>query len=118
MIDINKKYKTKNGYSVEILKVGLKGRDFSVVVISTGDDGNENCCFYTSEGYYFTHKRSEWDLVEVKPMIKQGVWLNVYNTYDTYCATYNSKDDADTYSRTNRLACVKVSIDCEEGEGL
>jgi hypothetical protein len=27
-------------------------------------------------------------------------------------------DDANRHAPSNRLACVKVTIDCEEGEGL
>ena len=55
------------------------------------------------------------DLVEVKPRIKRTLWVNVFPKATT---TYLHRLDADAYGSFARLACVKVEIDCEEGEGL
>jgi hypothetical protein len=55
------------------------------------------------------------DLIEVKPRIKRTVYLNVY--YDGTVLNY-TKEDADLCAGPYRLACIKVEIDCEEGEGL
>ena len=48
----------------------------------------------------------------VKPRIKRTVWLHLYdnrtNALETPIQQYVNKP----------LACVKVEIDCEEGEGL
>jgi len=44
------------------------------------------------------------------------VWVNVYPT-DVYA--YRDKELADfAASSSTRIACVKLTIDCEEGEGL
>ena len=55
------------------------------------------------------------DLIEVKPRIQRTVWLNVFPNTIT---TYFHRLDADNYAGSSRLACVKVEIDCEKGEGL
>jgi hypothetical protein len=56
-----------------------------------------------------------FDLVEVKPRIKRTVWVNVYSNG---FAGWLDRKTADANSSFTRLACVKVEIDCEEGEGL
>lgn len=61
------------------------------------------------------------DLIEVKPRIRRTVWLNVYD--DKFVGLYHNRENADEDikylpSSFNRLACVKVEIDVEEGEGL
>ena len=57
------------------------------------------------------------DLIEVKPRIKREVWVNVYEGVDCW-AMHTCKEDADRGAMRSRLACVKLTIDCEEGEGL
>jgi len=54
-----------------------------------------------------------FDLVEVKPRIKRTVWLHVFDNGDVIAALNQA-----SYDITNRIACVKVEIDCDEGEGL
>jgi len=62
-------------------------------------------------------------LVEVKPRIKKTLWMNIYETDN--CFIWPRKSDADLSAEVTkvdqgycRLACVKVEIYCEEGEGL
>ena len=55
------------------------------------------------------------DLAEVKPRIKRTVWINVY---EDHVNLWHEKQPADLCAAATRLACVKVEIDCEEGEGL
>jgi hypothetical protein len=52
----------------------------------------------------------------VKPRIKREVWVNVY----PHCIGdgMETKELADMKARLDRIACVKLIIDCEEGEGL
>ena len=54
-----------------------------------------------------------YDLIEVKPRIKRAVWLALYPLDDVRIVS----DDC-TAVEKGCLACVKVEIDCEEGEGL
>lgn len=56
------------------------------------------------------------DLVEVRPHIKREMWTNVYP--NTTSPGFASKKDADACAGPARIACVRILIDCEEGEGL
>jgi len=56
-----------------------------------------------------------WDLIEIKPRIKCDVWVNVYKSF---LSSHNSKTEADMYAAADRIACVKLTIDVEEGHGL
>jgi hypothetical protein len=68
-----------------------------------------------NDGEYYRFINHEYDLVEIKPRIKRTIWLNIYE-YCFLCCS--SKEEADHYDGDDRLACIKVEIDCEEGEGL
>ena len=62
--------------------------------------------------------RNATPLIEVKPRIKREYWVNLYSDrYDSFCHKTRKAADANAIS-DERIACVKVSIDCEEGEGL
>jgi hypothetical protein len=54
--------------------------------------------------------------VQPTERIKRDVWLNVYQHSEYY--GYDSKDEADDCATQTRIACVRVQIDCEKGEGL
>ena len=55
------------------------------------------------------------DLIEAKPRIKRTIWLSIY---EDCTLSSSSKEEADHYDGDDRLACIKVEIDVEEGEGL
>ena len=55
-------------------------------------------------------------LIEVKPRIQREYWVNLHKDY--MIIPYPSKESADEHAMKSRLACVKITIDCEEGEGL
>jgi hypothetical protein len=55
------------------------------------------------------------DLIEVRPRHKRTVWVNIYD--DSKPALHLSRELADQY-RCDRIACIKVELDFEEGEGL
>jgi len=74
----------------------------------------EGCRKLGSIGDPFRHAL---DLIEVKPRIQREVWVNVYPG----CVgpfIFDCKEAADAQAGEPRIACVKVIIDCEEGEGL
>jgi hypothetical protein len=71
----------------------------------------ELACEWTMDSIKEIHAKME----DVLARIKRTVWLNVYeNTVVGYPTRY----DADDVASTDRLACVKVEIDCEKEEGL
>lgn len=113
MIDINKKYRTRDGREVRIYAIdGLDTRSVHGAMYTIG-----GWISYTwrKDGSYFSDMDYADDLIEVKPRIKQTVWVNVYSNG---FAGWTDRKTADANSSFTRLACVKVEIDCEEGEGL
>jgi hypothetical protein len=57
------------------------------------------------------------DLIEVKPRIKREVWVNVHR--DGCLSAWRHKPEPNEFGPDDdRIACVKLTIDCEEGEGL
>jgi hypothetical protein len=56
------------------------------------------------------------DIINVPERIKREVWLNVYESGGI--TPWADKDTADTHALEGRIACVRVQIDCEKGEGL
>ena len=114
MIDINKKYRTRACAEVRIYAV----------------DGDEprpvHGAFKSPTGWVVSCWRQDgtqldfgghYDLIELKPRIQRTVWANLYLD-GRITLGHPSKEDADKCADRGRLACVKVEIDCEEGEGL
>ena len=117
MIDINKQYRTRDGREVRIYAT----------------DGMHPHCVHgvikTNEGWSLTSWKRDGsfscfpldsDLIEVKPRIKRTVWQNIIkDAYgDLVFSTYHTKAEADRHHYDRRIACVKIEIDCEEGDGL
>jgi len=116
MIDPKKQYKTRDGREVRIYAMD-GGINHSAVHGAVFSDGYWSARQWFPNGQYFngfdTH---DLDLIEVKPRIKREVWVNVYNR--NILGAYGSREMADANSARGRIACVKLTIDCEEGEGL
>ena len=113
MISKDKTYRTRDGREVRIY--ATDGGMWPIIhgAIKT-TDGWLLTGWYSDGRDHFKH--NQCDLIEVKPRIKRTVWLNVFgdHAYGAY-----SKDHADVHPHADcRIACVKVEIDCEEGEGL
>lgn len=110
MISKDKKYQLRDGTEYKLYEI----YDDGVHGAYLGD----NKKWYTiAHGLTGRNNRypSEFDLIEVKPRIQREVWVNVYKNA-TYI--YHTKYDADRAGSVGRIACVKLDIDCEEGEGL
>jgi hypothetical protein len=116
MIDPKKQYRTRDGEEVRIYAVdgdeempihGAILTEHGWKVNSWGRDGK--WCPNSTYGV---------DLIEVKPRIKREVWVNVYPAWLQSDVMYQSKKAADDGAAPDRIACVKLVIDCEEGEGL
>ena len=112
MIDINKKYRTRDGREVRIYAVDGGGMHPVHGSIKMNDGWrSSNWLFDGRIGY----DDNLIDLIEVKPRIQRTVWVNVFPVAMTM---YPDKEKADHYAGSARTACVKIEIDCEEGEGL
>jgi len=119
MIDINKKYRTRDGREVRIYATdgGLE-KCMTHGAAKSKSGYWEAASWYTAHGgYYDDGVHHQYDLIEVRPRHKRTVWVNVYgDDWDAYTAA--SKEDADENAADNRIACIKVKLDFEEGEGL
>ena len=114
MIDINKKYRTRGGREVRIYSVDANNLD-TVHGAHLRKDGQWMVASWGMDGARCGYEETSMDLVEVKPRIQRTLWVNLF-PHTT--AMFSHKLDADVYASSARLACVKVEIDCEEGEGL
>ena len=106
MISKDKTYRTRDGREVRIY--ATDGHETYPIHGAIMDQG---WC-----PHHWTHDGrgafTRFDLIEVKPRIKRTVWLNVYENGGVYAVT-------DPINKGEQcIACVKVEIDCEEGEGL
>ncbi len=114
MIDKDKTYRTRDGRAVRIYATdGGCGRSVHGAVNCAGVWVSTT---WREDGRFFTYMGDEADLIEVKPRIKRTVWLNVSRGH--VGCYYDSKEHADLNKTLGAIACVKVEIDCEEGEGL
>ena len=117
MISMDKEYRTRDGREVRVLCVDRKEDDgYSVVALIVLRSGRESIEIFDLDGMYVRGRESVNDLIEVKPRIVRDGWLNIYPEY--MGNVHDNKKDADGVASRDRLACVKVSIDCEHGEGL
>ena len=108
MIDINKKYRTRDGREVRIY--ATDGWSASPVHGAIKVEGEWRSSCWSVRGIHHTDRA--YDLIEVRPRQKRTVWVNVY------------PDEVFTHHhqhvprRKDRIACIKVELDFEEGEGL
>lgn len=111
MIELGKQYKTRDGREVRIYAVDCGGHR---PVHGAIRENNEWVAYtWLHDGVAGLHCNS---LIEVKPRIQREVWVNVYP--GNFYIGYPEKAESDTHAAPDRIACVKLVIDCEEGEGL
>jgi len=112
MIDINKKYKTRDGYEVRIYATDGYGPYPVHGAIKTERVWSMAC--WDRDGDYYCSVKN-LNLVEVKPRIKETIYINIY---DGYKSISYSKKVAEERADCGIRARVKVDIDVEEGHGL
>jgi len=108
MISKDKTYRTRDG------------REVRIYATDGCETGAIHGAIKREDGWFITTWRCDgvsalhqYDLIEVKPRIKRTVWLHVFRNGEVV----STSEPPDHYI-TTRFACVKVEIDCEEGEGL
>ena len=115
MISKDKTYRTRDGREVRIYATDGRG-DYPVHgAIQTITGWEAHIWFKSGKSIFEDDTERSGDLIEVKSRIKRTVWLNV-NEHSVF--PWETKEQADKAAPIDRLACVKVEIDCEEGEGL
>ena len=114
MIELGKQYRTEDGCEARIYALDAGGQ--TPVHGAIKRNGLWIVTSWSKEGRW-SISNPENNLVEVKPRIQREVWVNVYPG-PIVCELRHTKADADDDAMRNRIACVKVVIDVEEGEGL
>jgi hypothetical protein len=114
IIDINKTYRTRDGREVRIYATdGFGSHPIHGAINCSGDWISTT---WREDGRFYSDMESEDDLIEVKPRIKRTVWLNVSRGH--VGCYYDSKEHADSNKTLGAIACLKLELDFEEGEGL
>ncbi len=113
MIELGKQYRTEDGCEARIYALDAGGQ--TPVHGAIKRNGLWIVTSWSKEGRW-SISNPENNLIEVKPRIQREVWLNVYK--GKLCTGYPEKEESDRAASYDRIACVKVVIDCEEGEGL
>jgi hypothetical protein len=112
MIDLTKKYRTKNGKDVEL--ISDKGRgDYPIIGYF---EGREALATWTQDGRYILAGNSCSDLIEVKE--KKKVWGNLHEDMcgAIYVLSYSSPENAEMYKDVYEKYIKTVEIEYEVGE--
>ena len=115
MIDINKKYRTRDGREVRIYATDGGGKN--PVHGSIKQEDGWILQVWPKSGRYFEDDDEGYriDLIEVRPRHKRTVWVTVYPMNRYYISDENIQ--CDIYP-PKRIACIKVELDFAEGDGL
>lgn len=113
-IDFDKPVQTRDGRTVTILTTERANITHPVV----GLINDEHIYVFTEEGWLYDDGREhDLNLMNVPVKRTREVWLNLYpEERDT--GAHETKEIADKYASTTRIACIPVTIEFEEGEGL
>ncbi len=117
LIDINKKYRTKDKYEAVIYTINAGG--LYPVHGAYRISGNENwkMCQWTARGsYHGDQAYNPSDLVEIKPRRIWERWVNVYS--GERCSVHFSRELAERDSGVTRTECLHIVHEYEEGEGI
>lgn len=111
-IDWTKPVRTKDGRAVRVLCTDGPG-GYPVV----GFIGDNTCPDqWTLDGLFCVDERHALDLENAPQRIQREYWVNVYKDHvGGQCKTQAIAKDM---RENGCIACVKITIDCEEGEGL
>ena len=114
MISKDKTYRTRDGREVRIY--ATDGFGYKSVHGAIKEDNGWWPLEWNENGTSISHKHS-FDLIEVKPRYQRTLWMNMYLDYPDMRG-HVSEAAADQAARDDRIACIKIDLDFEEGEGL
>jgi hypothetical protein len=120
VISKDKQYRTIDGDEVRIYATDGEPTAEVHGAYKSSSCGNWIPSWWNKEGEFHGGDlgAEEMNLIEVKPRIKRTYWLNIYKSELQGPTALWTRKDADRWVPEGRIACVKVEIDCEEGEGL
>lgn len=113
-IDFDKPVQTRDGKAVTILTTERADNTYPVV----GLINDKHICLFTEEGWVYDDGREhDLDLMNVPVKHTRKIWLNVYPAKHDVAA-HGERGAADACAGPDRIACIPVTIEFEEGEGL
>lgn len=121
-VDWTKPIQTRNGEMAEfmgVIHLPIPSKNFNHL-IAYSKCGGEGVFFklVNKDGRLGQFHDYDEDIINVPERIKRTVWLNVYAHPDDDSYGYSTRERADANEhKGNRIACVKLEIDCEVGEG-
>lgn len=122
MIDINKKYKLRNGCEVVIYKIYTDpNQTYPVHGAYKNTNGAYVLCNWTNMGNYVStrllREENTRDIVLIPETFDFGTkWVNVYPNQISY--KYDTKLAADKCASLGRIACIQIHLKGTIGEGL
>jgi len=109
-IKVGKTYRDRGGRKVRIVATGLANTRYSVVGISSGETGEETPLTYTEDGiFYRPDVKHPYDIIsEWREPVKVSGWVNVCNLCNMRRTIFPTREEANQYATTDRIACVYV----------
>ena len=121
MIDKSKTYRTRDGREVRIYATD-GDRHAPIHGAISHPDGSWTMLSWLEDGGWCKDHETNFDLIEVRPRHKRTVWLAVYpNGYIEATSKLEWRNGPcinGPYDGEKPIACIKVDLDFEEGEGL
>ena len=113
-IDFTKPVQNRIGQPVTILTTTRRHPLYPVV----GMVEDKDLVLYTDEGRCFADGREhDLDLMNVPVKHTREVWVNMYPE-KTDLVGHKTRRIADDFASSDRIACIPITIEFEEGEGL
>ena len=112
---IGSQWKTRGGWRAVV----VTNPDYAYKIAVWHDSGMQEARLHHLDGTCFFDK-SEFELIEpwVEPRkIKISKWINVYADQSVF-NLYPTKEIADRYAASSRIACVYHEFEVTEGDGL
>ena len=117
MIDINKKYRTRDGREVRIYATDGEHGELVHGAAKHKENGWQSWIWF-ADGNFLDGEENRLDLIEVRPRHKRTVWINMYETVGNQTSHHFKEQADDERDPVGCIACIKVELDFEEGEGL
>jgi len=112
MIDKSKAYTTREGLPVRIYCTDAGGRHSVHGAVFIGDTWS--CMSWPENG----NGGSYYPLVEVKPKHDVDLWINIYHNHEGGYFAASGACAKLLGARGHRFACVRLTQEITEGEGL
>jgi len=116
-LDLTKPLQTRDGRPAKFLhKLDTPNQYPVTCVVNFGIKMMEFTGHFTELGEHNAGSVSKYDLINVPVKHVREYWVNLYR--GRLGAIHTSKPDSDSSASHDRIACKKITIEFEEGEGL